>query len=74
MQKRPQLFERVLKRRSGDEQPMIGVEFNERLIEKRVLVFEPMSFVHDQYSPRDIVKEGLLIVRISLSSLYLLEI
>ena len=58
---RPELLERVLQRRAGDEQPMVGVELDERLVEERVFVLEPVRLVDDEGGPRHAVEERLVL-------------
>ena len=61
MQQTPQLLEAVLQRRSGNQQPVIGVKLFERLVQQRVVVLEPMRLVDHQTGPADGAQKRLVL-------------
>lgn len=51
VQQGPELFERVLQRRSCDQQPVAGLKVDHGFVEKRVVVLQPVSFIHPDEGP-----------------------
>lgn len=60
MQKCPQFLETILQRCASDEQSVVCVELCQRLVQKWVVIFQPMSFVHQQCGPADASQERLV--------------
>ena len=59
VQQSPQFLERVLQRRAGHQQPVVGVEVLQTLVQQRVVVLEPMSLVNNQAGPVQVSQEVL---------------
>lgn len=59
MQQRPELFEGILQRGAGNEQPVVRPELHQRFVEQRVVVLQPVSLVHPQERPVDVPKHPL---------------
>src|SRR5207248_1118035 len=59
MKQGPQLLEGVLQRGAGDEEAMVGVEFEERFVQEGIVVLETMCLVNRKHGPVHIVQEDL---------------
>lgn len=46
MKQGPELFEWILKWGAGDQQPVVGLEVYQRFVQQRVVIFQPMGFIH----------------------------
>ena len=51
MEQTPEFLERVLERGAGDQESLVGVEVDERLVKERVVVLQPVCFVNRQITP-----------------------
>lgn len=59
VQQRPQLFQRVLQWCACDQDAMVGVKFFQGAIQQRVIILQPVSFIHSKERPGNIAQESL---------------
>ena len=51
MEKAPEFFERVLKRRSRDEEALIRIKVHQRFVQQRVVILQPVRLINRQTRP-----------------------
>ena len=59
MQQGPELLQRVLQRRPGDQEPVVGLEVDHGLVEERVVVLQSVRLVHADEGPVHIAQKPL---------------